>query len=65
VHYDIGMMSIAMATAGLEYDDGYLAYGVSATAYGPTSATSPDSQRVDFHIKLKPVTEFGGGLSFD
>jgi len=65
LHWDLTAMSFAAATGGLDYDDGYLAYGVSATAYGPTSATSPDSQRIDFYLKLKPTSGFGGGLNFE
>ncbi|MEX0860690.1 MAG: LPS assembly protein LptD, partial [Cucumibacter sp.] len=64
-HYDLGAMSFARADVGVDYDDGYLAYGIGATAYGPTSATSPDSLSIDFYIKLMPITGFGGGLEFD
>lgn len=65
LHWDLTAMSFAAASAGVDYDDGYLAYGVSATAYGPTSATNPDSQRIDFYLKLKPASGFGAGLNFD
>lgn len=65
LHWDLTAMSFAAASGGVDYDDGYLAYGVSATAYGPTSATSPDSRRIEFYLKLKPTSGFGGGLNFD
>ena len=65
LHYDVTAASLARASMGVDYDDGYLAYGISATRYGPTSVSRPDSTSIDFYISLKPVTGFGAGLVFD
>lgn len=65
LHYDVTAASVARASVGVDYDDGYLAYGISATRYGPTSVSRPDSTSIDFYIRLMPVTGFGAGLVFD
>jgi LPS-assembly protein len=55
--WDIAKNTWLISGAGLHYDDGYLAYGVDASATGPTN-TTPNDFRVVVSYKLKGL---GGG----
>src|SRR5690606_14676027 len=49
--WDLAAAQWLQATAGVEYNDGYLAYGASGRLTGPTH-TSPNDLRLGFSIKL-------------
>src|SRR5690606_29185817 len=49
--WDLAANHWLQATAGIQYNDGYLAYGVDGRLTGPTHST-PDDLRLTFNIKL-------------
>ncbi len=61
--WDIATSNWLEATAGLNYDDGYLQFGAAATRTGPTH-TSPNDTRFTGSFRLKAPTTKGIGLEF-
>jgi LPS-assembly protein len=52
VWWDLQAQEWLKVQAGLNYDDGYLAYGASISKTGRTAST-PDDMRILFNFRLK------------
>jgi LPS-assembly protein len=52
VYWDLAAQKWLKVQAGIDYDDGYLAYGASISKTGPTAST-PDDLRMLFNFRLK------------
>jgi len=67
VAWDLAANHWLQATAGIQYNDGYLAYGIAGRLTGPTH-TTPDDLRLTFNIKLSTKGQgeiLGLGTTFE